>query len=161
MKHLKLYSIVLRYSSLMSILNSTVFRDISYERSEFLLGPEFLRELKGGRVQPALINAMCAVSARYYLQDFALYRFSIHPSLISQPRYIAGAAFANAAREQCRLDRPIFRLYIVQTLAILALYSFSINEGAQAWSYLGIPLQIISLFSRHSQPNGANHLVKS
>ena len=95
-----------------------------------------------------------------YLQLFALHRFSIHPSLVSQPRYIAGAAFANAAREQCRLDRPIFRLYIIQALAILALYSVSINEGAQAWSYLGIPLQTVSLFSRRSEPNGANHLVK-
>ena len=150
MKHRKLYGIVLCYSSHVSILNSTVFRDISYNRSEFLLGPEFLQELKEGRVQPALINAMCAVSARYYLQDLALHRFSIRPSLVSQPRYIAGVAFANAAREQCRLDRPIFRLYIVQTLAILALYSFSINEGAQAWSYLGIPLQIEGLFYRHS-----------
>jgi hypothetical protein len=50
---------------------------------------------------------------------------------------MAGATFANAARDQCQLDRPVFRLYIIQTLAILSLYSFSINEGAHAWFYLG------------------------
>jgi hypothetical protein len=56
---------------------------------------------------------------------------------MTQPRYLAGASYAQVARDQCQADRPIFRLFIIQTLAILALYYFSINEGAQAWYSLG------------------------
>src|SRR5271154_1723630 len=109
-------------------------------RCEFLNGPAFLEDLKTGTVQPCLINAICAVSARKILSVAPLRtRFSIHPSLITQPRYLAGSGLARAARDQCQHDRPIFRLYIIQTLAILALYSFSINEGAHTWFYLGNP----------------------
>ena len=57
---------------------------------------------------------------------------------MTQPRYHSGASFAKAARQQCRLDdRPVFRLYVVQSLALLALYSFSVSDGAQAWFDLG------------------------
>ena len=102
-------------------------------RCEFINGPAFLQDLKANKVQACLINALCAVSAR----------FSNHSALVTQPRYLSGASFAKTAREQCQLDRPIFRLYIIQTLALLALYSFSINEGAQAWFELGISLLLL------------------
>jgi hypothetical protein len=71
-------------------------------------------------------------------------RFSTHHSLMTQPRYMAGMQFALDARRQCQLDQPVFRLYIIQTLALLALHAFSINQGSHAWFYLGTP-PIISL----------------
>jgi Fungal specific transcription factor domain len=118
---------VLSCSLLISTPNSIPQMDQVDYRCEYINGPAFLEDLKANQVQPCLINALCAVSAR----------FSNHPALVTQPRYMSGASFAKTAREQCQLDRPIFRLYIIQTLALLALYSFSINEGAQAWFELG------------------------
>jgi hypothetical protein len=84
-----------------------------------------------------------------------LSRFSNHPSLVTQPRYLSGATFANAARQQCQVDRPIFRLYIIQTLALLALYSFSVNEGAQAWYDLGAANRIAQIISLKVDPDAA------
>jgi hypothetical protein len=116
----------------------------SYYRCEFFNGPAFLQDLANGSVQPCLINAMCALSARYHTPDLnhhLIDRFSTHPSLMTQPRYMAGMQFARDARRQCQLDQPVFRLYIIQTLALLALHAFSINQGSQAWFYLGTPFQ--------------------
>lgn len=114
-------------------------------RCEFINGPAFLQDLKANKVQPCLINALCAVSAR----------FSNHSALVTQPRYLSGASFAKTAREQCQLDRPIFRLYIIQTLVLLALYSFSINEGAQAWFELGAANRIAQIISLKVDPDAA------
>jgi hypothetical protein len=80
-------------------------------------------------------------------------RFSVHPSLITQPRYLAGANFAQEARSQCQLDPPVFRLYIIQTLAILTLYYFSVNEGAQAWFTLGSANRIAQIISLKVDPD--------
>lgn len=59
--------IVLPCSSLISIFNSKILRYPSNSRCEFLDGAAFLLDLKAGVVQPSLINAMCAVSARHFL----------------------------------------------------------------------------------------------
>src|SRR5579862_8569038 len=68
---------------------------------------------------------------------------------------MSGASFAQAARRQCQLDRPIFRLYIIQTLALLAMYSFSINEGAQAWFELGAANRIAQIISLKVDPDAS------
>jgi len=70
---------------------------------------------------------------------------------------MAGMQFARDARAQCQLDQPAFRLYIVQTLALLALHAFSINQGSQAWFYLGAFSPGNLLICRHRQQNRANN----
>jgi len=74
---------------------------------------------------------------------------------------MAGMQFARDARTQCQLDQPIFRLYIVQTLALLALHAFSINQGSQAWLYLGTFSPVELLICRRRQQNRANNSLES
>jgi len=76
---------------------------------------------------------------------------------MTKPRYMAGMQFARDARAQCQLDQPVFRLYIVQTLALLALHAFSINHGSQAWFYLGTFSPAHLLICRRRQQNRANY----
>ena len=80
---------------------------------------------------------------------------------MTKPRYMAGMQFARDARTQCQLDQPIFRLYIVQTLALLALHAFSINQGSQAWLYLGTFSPVELLICRRRQQNRANNSPES
>ena len=63
----RLFDIVLPCSSLILIFNSKIPWYPSHSRCEFLDGAAFLQDLNEGIVQPSLINAMCAVSARHFL----------------------------------------------------------------------------------------------
>ena len=77
----RLFDIALPCSSLISIFNSNIPRYPSHSRCEFLDGAAFLQDLKAGVVQPSLINAMCAVSARHFpsLTSSEIDFQSIHP----------------------------------------------------------------------------------
>jgi hypothetical protein len=83
-------------------------------------------------VPPALILAVCAVSAR----------FSRHPAVVQHPMSTAGDEYAAKARQLLSLefDRPT--LSNVQALVILGLHEFGSSRGARAWMYAGIAIRL-------------------
>ena len=91
-----------------------------------------MRQLAEGTVAPALILAVCAVSAR----------FSRHPAVHQQPMALAGDEYAAKARQLLSLefDRPT--ISNVQALVILGLHEFGSSRGARAWMYAGIAIRM-------------------
>lgn len=105
--------------------------------------PTFMKQISEGTVPPALILAVCAVSARYAsLQDSSDYRFSRHPEVRRHPMSTAGDEYAAKARQLLSLefDRPT--LSNVQSLVILGLHEFGSSRGARAWMYAGIAIRM-------------------
>ena len=58
---------IVSYYSLLILIRSSIshLAHTLTVRCEFINGPMFLQDLKANQVQPCLINALCAVSARY------------------------------------------------------------------------------------------------
>ena len=94
--------------------------------------PTFMKQIAEASVPPALILAVCAVSAR----------FSRHPDVRQHPMSTAGDEYAAKARQLLSLefDRPT--LSNVQSLVILGLHEFGSSRGARAWMYAGIAIRM-------------------
>src|SRR5579859_4811301 len=94
--------------------------------------PTFMGQIAEETVAPALILAVCAVSAR----------FSRHPAVQQHPMSQAGDEYAAKARQLLSLefDRPT--LSNVQALVILGLHEFGSSRGARAWMYAGIAIRM-------------------
>ena len=105
--------------------------------------PSFMKQIADGTVAPALLLAVCAVSARYSNPfDVANTRFSRHPAVQQHPMSQAGDEYAAKARQLLSLefDRPT--LSNVQALVVLGLHEFGSSRGARAWMYAGIAIRM-------------------
>ncbi|GAB1209263.1 hypothetical protein APSETT445_008035 [Aspergillus pseudonomiae] len=119
-----------------------VFFDCVYGQSYLLLHkPSFMRRLKARTVPPALILAVCAVSAR----------FSTHPQLNSEPPFLRGENWANpaAAIALSRHDAP--NITILTVFLLLGLHEFGTCHGGRSWSFGGQALRMAYALQLHNE----------
>ena len=129
-----------------------VFFDCIYGQSYLLLHkPSFMRKLKSKAVPPVLILAVCAVSAR----------FSTHPQVESEPPFLRGDDWANAASAIAlkRHDEP--NITILTVFLILGLHEFGACHGGRSWSFGGQALRMAYALQLHQEldhdPLGQNN----
>ena len=96
---------------------------------------------RSGTAPPALVLAICAVSAR----------FSQHPALQHYPQFMAGEVFAAEARRQVlkNFDRPD-----ITTLAIymiLSLHEFGTCHGDRSWAFSGMAIRMAHSLQLHKE----------
>ncbi|KAK1140353.1 hypothetical protein N8T08_010409 [Aspergillus melleus] len=119
-----------------------VFFDCVYGQSYLLLHkPSFMRRLKARTVPPALILAVCAVSAR----------FSTHPQINSDPPFLRGENWANpaAAIAMSRHDEP--NITILTVFLLLGLHEFGTCHGGRSWSFGGQALRMAYALQLHRE----------
>ncbi|KAF9911382.1 hypothetical protein EC991_003947 [Linnemannia zychae] len=89
---------------------------------------EFLKEYAERKVNQSLLNAICAVAAR----------FSDHPDIVQVPPYHSGEPYAEKTRERIMdlIDEAtIDNLY---ALIILSFYEYSAWSGPRGWRFGGL-----------------------
>ncbi|WEW55301.1 hypothetical protein PRK78_000730 [Emydomyces testavorans] len=121
-----------------------VFFDCIYGQSYLLLHkPSFMRRLKAGAVPPVLILAVCAVSAR----------FSTHPQISTEPAFLRGEDWAEAAARIAlsRHDQP--NITILTVFLILGLHEFGACHGGRSWSFGGQALRMAYALQLHQELN--------
>ncbi|EGE05929.1 C6 transcription factor [Trichophyton equinum CBS 127.97] len=103
----------------------------------FLQRDRFLRSLKEKQLAPILVDAVCALAAR----------FSLHPLLSVEPVNEApyphhGQAFAH--RAMCAVVDALAcpTLAVVQACLLLAYEEFGYNHDSGLWMYLGISIRM-------------------
>ncbi|EZF28858.1 hypothetical protein H109_00957, partial [Trichophyton interdigitale MR816] len=103
----------------------------------FLQRDRFLRSLKEKQLAPILVDAVCALAAR----------FSLHPLLSVEPVNEApyphhGQAFAH--RAMCAVVDALAcpTLAVVQACLLLAYEEFGSNHDSGLWMYLGISIRM-------------------
>ncbi|KAK2882617.1 hypothetical protein FQN49_000189 [Arthroderma sp. PD_2] len=103
----------------------------------FLQRDRFLRSLKEKQLAPILVDAVCALAAR----------FSLHPLLSVEPADEAtyphhGHAFAH--RAMCAVVDTLAcpTLAVVQACLLLAYEEFGSNHDSGLWMYLGISIRM-------------------
>ncbi|KAI1939008.1 hypothetical protein LOZ66_003085 [Ophidiomyces ophidiicola] len=119
-----------------------VFFDCIYGQSYLLLHkPSFMRRLKTGAVPPVLILAVCAISAR----------FSSHPRISTEPAFLRGENWANAAATIAlsRHDQP--NITILTVFLILGLHEFGVCHGGRSWSFGGQALRMAYALQLHRE----------
>ncbi|KAF3491671.1 zinc finger transcription factor 1 [Arthroderma uncinatum] len=119
-----------------------VFFDCVYGQSYLLLHkPSFMRKLKTDAVPPVLILAICAVSAR----------FSTHPQVNTEPAFLRGESWADAAADiaLARHDQP--NITILTVFLILGLHEFGACHGGRSWSFGGMALRMAYALQLHRE----------
>ncbi|KAK2808809.1 hypothetical protein FQN49_008674, partial [Arthroderma sp. PD_2] len=119
-----------------------VFFDCVYGQSYLLLHkPSFMRKLKTDAVPPVLILAICAVSAR----------FSTHPEVNTEPAFLRGESWADAAADiaLARHDQP--NITILTVFLILGLHEFGACHGGRSWSFGGMALRMAYALQLHQE----------
>lgn len=119
-----------------------VFFDCVYGQSYLLLHkPSFMRRLRARTVPPALILAVCAVSAR----------FSTHPQMNSEPPFLRGENWANPAAKIAlrRHDEP--NITILTVFLLLGLHEFGTCHGGRSWSFGGQAMRMAYALQLHRE----------
>lgn len=119
-----------------------VFFDCVYGQSYLLLHkPSFMRRLKASTVPPVLTLAICAVSAR----------FSTHPQINSEPAFLRGEEWAEAAASIAlhRHDEP--NITILTVFLLLGLHEFGTCHGGRSWSFGGQALRMAYALQLHRE----------
>ncbi|KAF4450136.1 hypothetical protein F53441_6693 [Fusarium austroafricanum] len=102
----------------------------------FLRQPKFLRMVKEKRVEPILVDSICALAAR----------FSDSPILINgndkMPRMERGAVFAQRARQATVDTFPCPTVGAVQALLLMAYEGFGASQDSALWMYLGLAIRM-------------------
>ncbi|EEP77227.1 conserved hypothetical protein [Uncinocarpus reesii 1704] len=119
-----------------------VFFDCVYGQSYLLLHkPSFIRRLKAKAVPPVLTLAICAVAAR----------FSTHPLISTEPAFLRGENWADAAATIAlsRHDQP--NITILTVFLILGLHEFGACHGGRSWSFGGQALRMAYALQLHQE----------
>ncbi|EQL28981.1 hypothetical protein BDFG_08337 [Blastomyces dermatitidis ATCC 26199] len=112
----------------------------------FLQRDRFLRDLREKRVEPILVDAVCAMAAR----------FSLHPLLTLQAQSIEPKISTNSERNHAHQGQPFAHramcavvealsfptLTVVQACLLLAYLEFGSNHDSGLWMYLGISIRM-------------------
>lgn len=112
----------------------------------FLQRDRFLRDLREKRVETILVDAVCALAAR----------FSLHPLLTLQPEIIEHKISTNNDRKHAHQGQPFAHramcavvdalsfptLAVVQACLLLAYEEFGSNHDSGLWMYLGISIRM-------------------
>ncbi|KAK4938395.1 hypothetical protein LTR66_015098, partial [Elasticomyces elasticus] len=119
-----------------------VFFDNIYGQSYLLLHKSsFMRKLKARTAPPVLTLAICAVSAR----------FSSHPQVGTEPAFLRGEEWANAARQIAERRHFEPNITIVTVLIILGLHYFGTCEGGLSWSFGGMAVRMAYALQLHKE----------
>ncbi|KAK9453686.1 fungal-specific transcription factor domain-containing protein [Dipodascopsis uninucleata] len=113
-------------------LTELYFRYLNNQSYAFLHKPSFIPRLKAGQVNPLLVLAVCAVSAR----------FSRHPSIMTQPRYAAGEPFLIEARKLLSQEFDEPTVETTQALQIMGFNDFCGLNGGRAAIYSGLSMRM-------------------
>lgn len=120
-----------------------VYFDYVYGQSYHLLHkPTYMRDLTSGTIPPVLSLAVCALSAR----------FSDHPQLQTEPPFLRGEMWANAALDIAlrRFDTPNITVVIV--FLLLGLHSFGTCQGGRSWMVSGMAHRMAYALQLHKDP---------
>ncbi|PTB63687.1 N-terminal binuclear Zn cluster-containing/DNA binding domain-containing protein [Trichoderma citrinoviride] len=102
----------------------------------FLQKDKFLRHVKEKRVEPILVDAVCAIAAR----------FSDHHILTGgndkMPRTERGQVFAQRARQATVDTFPCPSVGAVQACLLMAYEGFGENQDSALWMYLGLAIRM-------------------
>ncbi|PGH15927.1 hypothetical protein AJ79_02094 [Helicocarpus griseus UAMH5409] len=112
----------------------------------FLQRDRFLRDLKEKRVEPILVDAVCAMAAR----------FSLHPLLTLESQNIEPGLSTKSDRKHAHQGQPFAHramcavvdalsfptLAVVQACLLLAYEEFGSNHDSGLWMYLGISIRM-------------------
>ncbi|KAK2813707.1 hypothetical protein FQN50_000105 [Emmonsiellopsis sp. PD_5] len=112
----------------------------------FLQRDRFLRDLKEKRVEPILVDAVCALAAR----------FSLHPLLTALQSQDIESVPRNNERKHAHQGQPFAQramcavvdalsfptLAVVQACLLLAYEEFGSNHDSGLWMYLGISIRM-------------------
>ncbi|KAM0263775.1 hypothetical protein ACHAQJ_001093 [Trichoderma viride] len=102
----------------------------------FLSKEKFLRHVKEKRVEPILVDAVCAIAAR----------FSDHHILTGgnekMPRTERGQVFAQRARQATVDTFPCPSVGAVQACLLMAYEGFGANQDSALWMYLGLAIRM-------------------
>jgi hypothetical protein len=102
----------------------------------FLQQRKFMRMVQEKRVEPILVDAVCALAARY----------SNSPLLTGgndqMPRTERGQAYAQRAKQATVDTFPCPSVAAVQALLIMAYEGFGANQDSALWMYLGLAIRM-------------------
>ncbi|KAL7943742.1 fungal-specific transcription factor domain-containing protein [Trichoderma barbatum] len=102
----------------------------------FLSKEKFLRHVKEKRVEPILVDAVCAIAAR----------FSDHHVLTGgndkMPQTERGQIFAQRARQATVDTFPCPSVGAVQACLLMAYEGFGANQDSALWMYLGLAIRM-------------------
>ncbi|KAK9470890.1 fungal-specific transcription factor domain-containing protein, partial [Dipodascopsis tothii] len=115
-------------------LTELYFHYLHNQSYAFLHKPTFVPRLRAGQVNPLLVLAVCAVSAR----------FSKHPDIMTAPRYVAQEPFIAEARRLLshEFDEPTVET--TQALLIMGFNDFVSLNGGRAAIYSGLSMRMAS-----------------
>lgn len=102
----------------------------------FLSKDKFLRHVKEKRVEPILVDAVCAIAARF-LDDQILTGGND-----KMPRTERGQVFAQRARQATVDTFPCPSVGAVQACLLMAYEGFGANQDSALWMYLGLAIRM-------------------
>ncbi|KAF9141537.1 hypothetical protein BGX30_004606 [Mortierella sp. GBA39] len=89
---------------------------------------EFLKDYAERKINPSLLNAICAVAAR----------FSDHPDIVQVPPYLSGEPYAEKTREKIMDLIDEATISNLHALFILSFYEYSAWSGPRGWRFGGL-----------------------
>ncbi|KAF9108238.1 hypothetical protein BGX29_002381 [Mortierella sp. GBA35] len=114
---------------------------------------EFLKDYIERKVNPSLLNSICAVAAR----------FSDHPDIVQAPPYLAGEPYAEKTREKIMDLIDEATISNLHALSILSFYEYSAWSGPRGWRFGGLASRMgieLYLHNQRDVPNSESARVK-
>ncbi|KAJ8104061.1 fungal-specific transcription factor domain-containing protein [Lipomyces tetrasporus] len=127
-------------------LTELYFRYLNNQSYSFLHKPTFIPRLRAGQVNPLLVLAVCAVSAR----------FSRHPQIMTQPRYSAGEPFLQEARKLLSQEFDEPTVETTQAILIMGFNDFCGLNGGRAAIYSGLSMRMAATLGLNKESDDQN-----
>ncbi|KAK9468954.1 fungal-specific transcription factor domain-containing protein [Lipomyces arxii] len=127
-------------------LTELYFRYLNNQSYAFLHKPTFMPRLRAGQVNPLLVLAVCAVSAR----------FSRHPKIMTQPRYAAGEPFLQEARKLLSQEFDEPTVETTQALHVMGFSDFCGLNGGRAAIYSGLSMRMAATLGLNKEMDDPN-----
>ncbi|KAF5139283.1 putative transcriptional regulatory protein [Metarhizium anisopliae] len=102
----------------------------------FLKKPKFVQMVKEKRVEPILVDAICAIGARFC--DISQFTSGND----KMPRTERGQVFAQRAKHATVETFPCPSVGAVQALLLMAYEGFGANQDSALWMYLGLAIRM-------------------
>ncbi|UKZ68319.1 uncharacterized protein TrAtP1_009358 [Trichoderma atroviride] len=102
----------------------------------FLNKEKFLRHVKDKRVEPILVDAVCAIAARFSDNHI------LTGGNDKMPRTERGQVFAQRARQATVDTFPCPSVGAVQACLLMAYEGFGANQDSALWMYLGLAIRM-------------------
>ncbi|KAG0051808.1 hypothetical protein BGZ83_003284 [Gryganskiella cystojenkinii] len=120
-----------------------IFFEHCYQDFDFLDPKSFLEDYARGVVDPILLNAICAVAAR----------FSDHPQVVKSPQYLSGEPFAKSVRDKIMDLIDEATLPHFHALLLLSFFEYTTSRGGRGWRLEGLACRMSLELLLHLQSN--------